>query len=91
MQLDEFTVTDPTPRRPSCNNLYDVFRNIHDDEVEHEQTMQSCQVSQCCLHRLLTRQGGKPMHAVTICAVHRSGDACQARGFSLTCFGAVAR
>ena len=27
------------PRRPSCNNLHDVFVNIRDDEVEHVKTM----------------------------------------------------
>ena len=43
-QLDAFTVTTPVPRRPKCENLYDVFVNIRDDEVEHESTMQSCQV-----------------------------------------------
>ncbi|GBF89019.1 plastid terminal oxidase [Raphidocelis subcapitata] len=31
------------PRRPSCNNLYDVFSNIRDDEVEHVRTMRACQ------------------------------------------------
>merc|ERR1711976_364644 len=41
--LDAFTVTDPVPRRPKCHSLFDVFTNIHDDEVEHEATMESCQ------------------------------------------------
>jgi ubiquinol oxidase len=27
------------PRRPSCNNLHEVFTNIRDDEVEHVKTM----------------------------------------------------
>ena len=27
------------PRRPDCNNLYDVFVNIRDDEIEHVKTM----------------------------------------------------
>ena len=27
------------PRRPDCNNLYDVFVNIRDDENEHVKTM----------------------------------------------------
>ncbi|KAK9820361.1 hypothetical protein WJX72_009421 [[Myrmecia] bisecta] len=31
------------PRRPACNNLYDVFCNIRDDESEHVKTMKSCQ------------------------------------------------
>lgn len=31
-----------TPRRPSCNNLYDVFINIRDDENEHIKTMGAC-------------------------------------------------
>lgn len=31
------------PRRPPCNNLYDVFCAIRDDEVEHVKTMQACQ------------------------------------------------
>eukprot|EP01023_Acetabularia_acetabulum_P033499 TRINITY_DN3135_c0_g1_i2.p1 TRINITY_DN3135_c0_g1~~TRINITY_DN3135_c0_g1_i2.p1 ORF type:complete len:381 (+),score=59.80 TRINITY_DN3135_c0_g1_i2:174-1316(+) len=29
-------------RRPDCNNLYDVFTNIRDDEIEHVKTMDSC-------------------------------------------------
>jgi ubiquinol oxidase len=34
----------PTPaRRPPCNNLYDVFINIRDDEIEHSKTMRACQ------------------------------------------------
>jgi len=28
-----------SPRRPDCNNLYDVFVNIRDDEIEHTKTM----------------------------------------------------
>ncbi len=31
------------PRRPSVNNLYDVFVNIRDDEQEHVKTMTACQ------------------------------------------------
>ncbi|GFR44103.1 hypothetical protein Agub_g5265 [Astrephomene gubernaculifera] len=31
------------PRRPPCSNLYDVFRNICDDEMEHVKTMRACQ------------------------------------------------
>lgn len=30
-------------RRPCCNNLYDVFINIRDDELEHVKTMVACQ------------------------------------------------
>jgi len=30
-------------RRPPCNNLYDVFSNIRDDELEHALTMSACQ------------------------------------------------
>lgn len=30
-------------RRPEVNNLYDVFCNIRDDEIEHEKTMLACQ------------------------------------------------
>ncbi|KAL4447289.1 hypothetical protein ABPG77_007322 [Micractinium sp. CCAP 211/92] len=30
-------------RRPPCNNLYDVFINIRDDEMEHVKTMAACQ------------------------------------------------
>lgn len=30
-------------RRPRCNNLYDVFINIRDDELEHVKTMAACQ------------------------------------------------
>lgn len=31
------------PRRPPCDNMLDVFRNIHDDEFEHVITMKACQ------------------------------------------------
>ena len=30
-------------RNPSCNNLYDVFCNVIDDEIEHKRTMIACQ------------------------------------------------
>ncbi|KXZ53636.1 hypothetical protein GPECTOR_6g553 [Gonium pectorale] len=33
------------PRRPTCKSLYDVFRNICDDELEHVKTMRACQDS----------------------------------------------
>lgn len=34
---------------PECNNLYDVFVNIKDDENEHTKTMVACQVRpHCC-------------------------------------------
>lgn len=32
-----------SPRRPTCNNLLDVFINIRDDEAEHVKTMSACQ------------------------------------------------
>lgn len=35
--------TPPGCRRPSCDSLYDVFRNIRDDEKEHVSTMKACQ------------------------------------------------
>jgi len=31
------------PRRPTCNNLYEVFNNIRDDENEHVKTMDACE------------------------------------------------
>ena len=31
-------------RRPSIDNLYDVFVNVRDDEAEHMKTMQFCQL-----------------------------------------------
>lgn len=38
------TCSQPTqPRRPECNNMYDVFVNIRDDEIEHVRTMHACQ------------------------------------------------
>jgi len=43
--LDAFTLSSPELRRPSCSNLYEVFINIHDDEVEHEHTMSECQAN----------------------------------------------
>lgn len=42
--FDEFQVSRPPgTRRPPCDNLYDVFSNICDDEGEHVKTMQACQ------------------------------------------------
>ena len=31
------------PRRPQCDDLFDVFSNIRDDESEHVKTMSACQ------------------------------------------------
>ena len=43
-QFDDFQSTRPPgSRRPPCDNLYDVFCNIRDDEVEHVSTMKACQ------------------------------------------------
>jgi len=44
--LNAFTTDANVERRPKCATLYDVFRNIRDDEVEHELTMESCQVNE---------------------------------------------
>jgi ubiquinol oxidase len=44
--FDEFQtsqVRTAEPRKPSCDNLYDVFINIRDDEGEHVKTMAACQ------------------------------------------------
>jgi ubiquinol oxidase len=42
--FDEFqTARTPEERRPEVNNLYDVFVNIRDDEMEHVKTMVACQ------------------------------------------------
>lgn len=42
--FDEFqTARQPEERRPVVNNLYDVFLNIRDDEMEHVKTMVACQ------------------------------------------------
>lgn len=42
--FDDFQVTrDVGTRRPPCDNLYDVFKNICEDEVEHVKTMIACQ------------------------------------------------
>lgn len=42
--FDEFQTTHlPTERRPSIDNLYDVFAAIRDDEMEHVKTMVACQ------------------------------------------------
>lgn len=42
--FDEFQTGQlPEHRRPSVNNLYDVFVNIRDDEQEHVKTMVACQ------------------------------------------------
>jgi ubiquinol oxidase len=42
--FDEFqTGQVPEHRRPSVNNLYDVFVNIREDEQEHVKTMVACQ------------------------------------------------
>jgi ubiquinol oxidase len=42
--FDDFQTSEqPEPRRPNCNNLYDVFVNIRDDELEHVKTMVACE------------------------------------------------
>eukprot|EP01039_Chlorochromonas_danica_P002872 gene2872-3136_t len=42
--FDEFMASRaPGSRRPPCDNLYDVFANIRDDENEHVATMKACQ------------------------------------------------
>lgn len=42
--FDEFQTTPGREfRRPSVNNLYDVFTNIRDDECEHVKTMEALQ------------------------------------------------
>mmetsp|Transcript_23944 Transcript_23944/g.45505 ORF Transcript_23944/g.45505 Transcript_23944/m.45505 type:complete len:502 (+) Transcript_23944:312-1817(+) len=43
--FDEFqTSRVPRSRRPTVDNLYDVFCNIRDDEGEHVKTMATCQM-----------------------------------------------
>jgi ubiquinol oxidase len=37
------------PRRPPCNTLLDVFRNIRDDEREHVKTMAACKSGRVAL------------------------------------------
>ncbi|CAM9311168.1 unnamed protein product [Discosporangium mesarthrocarpum] len=42
--FDEFQTARPAySRRPIIRNLYDVFRNIRDDEMEHVKTMFACE------------------------------------------------
>ena len=42
--FDDFQVAIPAgSRRPPCENLLDVFRNICEDEAEHVKTMRACQ------------------------------------------------
>lgn len=42
--FDDFQVSRTVgSRRPPCDNMYDVFSNICDDEAEHVKTMQACQ------------------------------------------------
>ena len=45
--FDEFQTSRgrTSPRNPPCDNLYDVFCNIRDDEGEHVKTMAACQDS----------------------------------------------
>lgn len=41
--FDDFQVSKkPNTRRPPCDTLYDVFKNISDDEAEHVKTMKAC-------------------------------------------------
>ena len=40
--FDSFVTSTPHPRDPPCNNLYDTFVNIRDDEIEHSKTMNAC-------------------------------------------------
>jgi len=45
--FDEFqTDISSGKRNPKCDNLYDVFVNIRDDEAEHVKTMNACQDSE---------------------------------------------
>uniref|UniRef100_A0A7S0V434 Ubiquinol oxidase n=1 Tax=Hemiselmis tepida TaxID=464990 RepID=A0A7S0V434_9CRYP len=45
--FDEFqTGREPATRRPRVKNLYDVFMNIRDDELEHVKTMFQCQTAE---------------------------------------------
>lgn len=42
--FDDFQVSKTVgSRRPKCDNLYDVFENICEDEAEHVKTMVACQ------------------------------------------------
>ena len=42
--FDDFQISkDVGTRRPPCGNLYDVFKNISEDEAEHVKTMIACQ------------------------------------------------
>jgi len=42
--FDDFQVSRaPGTRRPPCDSLYDVFKNIMEDEAEHVKTMIACQ------------------------------------------------
>jgi ubiquinol oxidase len=41
--FEETQTTKPEFRRPSVNNLYEVFVNIRDDECEHVKTMEALQ------------------------------------------------
>lgn len=41
--FDDFQLRSPGTRRPPCDNLYDVFTNICEDEAEHVKTMRACQ------------------------------------------------
>lgn len=42
--FDDFQVSKKAgTRRPPCDNLFDVFKNIAEDEGEHVKTMQACQ------------------------------------------------
>ncbi|MCF2971341.1 plastoquinol terminal oxidase [Synechococcus sp. Nb3U1] len=48
--FDEFQTTIRSEsRRPTVDNLYDVFINIRDDEGEHVKTMIACQQTQALL------------------------------------------
>ena len=41
--FDDFQVSRrPRTRRPPCDTLYDVFKNISEDEAEHVKTMRAC-------------------------------------------------
>ena len=41
--FDDFQVSKkPKTRRPPCDSLYDVFKNIAEDEAEHVKTMKAC-------------------------------------------------
>lgn len=58
------------PRRPSCNNLHDVFVNIRDDEVEHVKTMHALKCNKLELDQAGIKEANKKIGSMAITSLN---------------------